>query len=163
MTITIVVAAAENDVIGTTGASDGMPWRIKTDMRHFRDITIGHPVIVGRTTHDIIGTLPGRQNIVMTRDVSYKANGVVVIHDVDAAIAAAESDSICVIGGGKIYEAFLPRTDAIELTRVHASPEGTARFTFDKREWKLVNEEAYPASADTDDEYAFTFQRWERP
>jgi dihydrofolate reductase len=154
--ITLIVAAAENDVIGRDNGD--IPWRIKTDMKRFRSLTMGHPIIVGRKTYETFAKpLTGRQNIVMTRDSSYEAPGCVVVHDVDAAIAAAESNDIFVIGGGGIYDAFLPVANTIELTRVHAKPEGEAHFRFDESDWEVVSEEPHTADPEADDHEAFTF------
>jgi dihydrofolate reductase len=154
--ITLIVAAAENDVIGRDTGE--IPWRVKTDMKRFRSLTMGHPIIVGRKTFETFAKpLTGRQNIVMTRDATFEAPGCIVVHDVEAAIAAAESEDIFVIGGGGIYDAFLPVANTIELTRVHAEPEGEAHFRFDENDWTVAAEESHPANPEVDDHEAFTF------
>lgn len=161
MSITLIVAAGENGVIGR--ADGEIPWHIKTDLQRYKSLTLGHPIIMGRTTHESIGRpLPGRQNIVMTRQPGYTAEGCDVVDGPDAALAIATDDDIWVIGGGKVYESFMDRADAIEFTRVHASPDGVAFFSFDESRFRLVNEEKHEANSDAGDDHAFTFQRWER-
>jgi dihydrofolate reductase len=116
---------------------------------------------MGRKTHESIGKpLPGRLNIVMTHDRSFHAEGCVVVHDTTEALRAAEghgSGGALVIGGGQIYASFLPMANTIYLTRVHATPEGEAHFTFDEGEWEPVSVEEHPANGETDDQHPFTF------
>jgi len=121
--ISIIVAASNNNVIGAKGK---LPWCLSRDLKRFKALTMGKPIVMGRLTHESIGRpLPGRQNIVITRQASYAADGCDVVPSIDAAIAAAGGVAeIMVIGGSEIYQGFLPRADRIYLTRVQADVEG---------------------------------------
>src|SRR5579862_9669784 len=136
--IALVVAKAANGVIGDRGR---IPWRIPEDMRHFKQLTLGKPCIMGRKTWDGLPKkpLPGRVNIVVTRDPHFVADGAVVVHAFDEAIACAASASpteIAIIGGEAIYRAALPRADVIYLTEVLADFGGDAHFPgLDPAEW----------------------------
>ena len=119
--IVIVVARADNGVIGRDGK---LPWHIPADLRHFKAVTAGAPMIMGRKTFESLpGLLPGRRHIVMTRS-AWAANGAEVAHSVDEAIALAASDRICVIGGAEIIALFEPRATAYECTEVHDHAQG---------------------------------------
>lgn len=137
--VALVVAMAENRVIGKGGT---LPWRIPEDMKWFREITMGKPCIMGRKTWESLPKrpLPGRTNIVVTRDRAYTAEGAVTFASLDAAIAAAaheRPEEIIVIGGAQIYAEVLGRTDRIYLTRVHAAAEGDAFFSeIDEALWR---------------------------
>jgi dihydrofolate reductase len=159
MKVSLVVAVAENHVIGRDNGD--IPWRIRTDLQHYKQLTLGHPIIMGRRTHESIGKpLPGRLNIVMTRDHDFRAAGCEVVHDAQAALAVAEAsgaDEAFVIGGGQIYDDLLPFVTTMYLTRVHAQPAGEAHFTFAENEWRVTSTEAHSADAAKDDEFAFTF------
>lgn len=142
MRIALVVAMAKNGVIGDKGA---MPWRISDDLKWFKEVTLGKPVIMGRKTFESIGKpLPGRRNIVITRSSSWAQEGVERAGSINEAIALAEgaareggADEICVIGGGEIYAQTLDRAERIYLTEVDADVEGDARFpAFDESEWR---------------------------
>ena len=141
--IALVVAVARNGVIGRDG---GLAWRISDDLKWFKTVTMGKPVIMGRKTWESIGRpLPGRVNIVVSRDRAYTAPGAIVDSLLDAALdagkqAACENnvDEICIIGGGEIYRALLPRADRIYLTEVDAAPEGDAFFpALDPSAWTV--------------------------
>jgi dihydrofolate reductase len=140
--ITLVLAMAENGVIGKDGA---IPWRIADDMKRFKSLTLGKPVVMGRKTWDSLPKkpLPGRKNIVVTRDAGWSAPGAVseTVLDAALAMAARESDETMVIGGAEIYRALLPRADRIELTEVHQAFGGDARLAFDKNNWREVARE----------------------
>ena len=132
--IALIVAIAENGVIGVEG---GLPWRLPTDMRFFRATTMGKPVVMGRKTWESLpnGALPGRTNIVVTRDRAYRADGAEVVNDAGlalglatAAALAGGADEVMVIGGAEIYARLLDRTDRIYLTEVDAAPEADAFF-----------------------------------
>ncbi len=139
--ITLVAAVAENGVIGNRGA---LPWRIPADMRRFRALTMSKPVIMGRKTWDSLPKrpLPGRVNIVLTRDASFRAEGAQVVSSLADALAAANRESpeeIMVIGGEAVFAAALPLARRIELTEVAASPEGDAFMpAFDRALWREV-------------------------
>ena len=120
--VEIVVARADNGVIGAGGA---LPWRLPADLRHFKSLTSGAPMIMGRKTFESLpGLLPGRRHIVLTRAPDWQAEGAEVAHSVDEALALAGGARVSVIGGADIFALFLPLTDTIHLTEVHISPEG---------------------------------------
>ncbi|HJR57385.1 MAG TPA: dihydrofolate reductase [Rhizomicrobium sp.] len=134
--ITLVVAAARNGVIGKDGA---IPWRLSGDLKRFKALTLGHTVVMGRKTWDSLPVknrpLPGRRNLVVTRDANWRAEGAQAM----ALEAALNSGGdIFVIGGGEIYRAALPLADRIELTEVHRDFDGDAVFTFDRSAWREV-------------------------
>lgn len=137
--IALVVAMAENGVIGDAGK---IPWRIPADMRHFKTATIGKPCIMGRKTWDSLPKkpLPGRTNIVVTRDRQLRAPGAQIAHDFDDALAraaAGQVDEIAIIGGSDLYAAALPRASRIYLTEVHDAFAGDALFpAFDRSAWR---------------------------
>jgi dihydrofolate reductase len=134
--ITLVVAAARNGVIGKDGA---IPWRLSDDLKRFKALTLGHSVVMGRKTWDSLPAknrpLPGRRNIVVTRDAAWRAEGAEAM-TLDQALG--QDGEIFVIGGGEIYRAALARADRIELTEVHRDFEGDAVFTFDRSAWREV-------------------------
>jgi dihydrofolate reductase len=133
--VTIVVARAENGVIGKDG---GLPWHLPDDLKRFKALTMGTSMVMGRKTFDSLGRLlPGRQHIVLTRDPRWSAEGVDVATDIDAALALAGSPAISVIGGAEIIRLFLPIADRIELTEIEGAPEGdTFLPAFDPDEWR---------------------------
>jgi dihydrofolate reductase len=141
--IVLVVAVADNGVIGRDGA---MPWHLPADLRHFKRLTTGKPVIMGRKTFESIGKpLPGRHNIVLTRDSAWRAEGVTIAPNLAEAIAAAgldpraRADEIMVVGGAQIYAEAMPIATRIELTRIHVSPDGDTRFPDpDPTQWREV-------------------------
>ncbi|MEJ5081963.1 MULTISPECIES: dihydrofolate reductase [unclassified Ochrobactrum] len=149
--LSIVVAASENNVIGR---DNDMPWKLSTDLKRFKAITLGKPVIMGRKTWESIGRpLPGRPNLIVTRDVAFKADGATIVSSLDAAIElgrelAAELgvDEVCIIGGGKIYAQALPFADRVHLTRVLATIDGDTFFPeIDSEIWQEVSSEEVPA------------------
>lgn len=138
--IAIVVAVAENGVIGRDG---GMPWRLSTDLKRFKAVTLGKPVIMGRKTFDSIGRpLPGRANIVVTRNRDWRADGVTVTATLDEALAMAareDGDEICVIGGGELYAQAIGLADRLHVTHVLADIDGDTRFPpIDPSVWAVV-------------------------
>ena len=158
--ISLIVAASANNVIGSQGE---LPWRLSDDLRRFRETTMGKPIVMGRKTWDSIGRpLPGRQNIVITRQPDFTAEGCDVVASVAEAMSAVgDAAEIMVIGGSQIYELFLPHADRLYLTRVHAEIAGDAFFpAISERDWRLVDEEHH--AADERNEHAFSFQRYER-
>jgi dihydrofolate reductase len=151
MKLCFVVAVAENGVIGRDNA---LPWRLPSDLRRFKAITMGKPLIMGRRTFDSIGRpLPGRVNIVVTRDPSFSADGVIVVHDIAGALAAADAAAqdagvteVMVIGGAAIYDAMLESADRVYLTEVHDSPDGDTGFPpLDRNHWREVSREFHRA------------------
>jgi dihydrofolate reductase len=156
MRLVLVAAVAHDRVIGRNGA---LPWRLPDDLRHFKQRTLGRPVVMGRKTWASIGrALPGRLNLVVTRQAGYHAPGAEVVHDVEQALARAARDGAneaCVIGGGEIYAATLARADELVLTHVDADVPGDARFpAFDASEWEVADERAHPA----DERHAYPFR-----
>jgi dihydrofolate reductase len=141
MTVTLVAAVAANGVIGVDG---DLPWRLPEDLRHFKTLTLGHPMIMGRATFDSIGrALPGRTTIVVTRNPDWSAEGVEVASDLESALARAAEldDDTFVVGGGQIYAQALDAglVDLMVITRVAAAPDGDVRFpAIDWERWAPV-------------------------
>lgn len=142
--IFLVVAVADNGVIGIGG---GMPWHLSADFRRLKALTMGKPLVMGRKTFDSLpGVLPGRRHIVITRDADWSADGAEVVHSLGDALKLANAPQIAIFGGAEIYALALPQADRIELTEVHAAPEGDTRFPeFDRSEWTETFREAHPA------------------
>jgi dihydrofolate reductase len=136
MSITLILARAQNGIIGKNGA---IPWHIGDDLKRFKALTLGKTIVMGRKTWDSLPRkpLPGRRNIVVTRDAGWRADGA----DAMALDAALTQPDIFVIGGGEIYRAALARADRIELTEIHKSFDGDARFDFDTKEWREIARE----------------------
>ena len=165
MEMVFVVAVAENGVIGANGA---MPWRMKSDMKRFVAITMGRPVVMGRKTFASIGKpLPGRTNIVVTRDPDFRADGVVVTHSFSDAKAIATGDAlrrfateIAVIGGAEIYAQWMDSADRLEITEVHARPDGDTRFpAVDPAAWEEVARVRNPAGPDDSTDFSYVTYR----
>lgn len=158
--VTLVVAASEGGVIGRHGA---MPWHLPADLAHFKRVTMGHPIVMGRKTYASIGrALPGRLNVVVTRDRAFAAPGVTVAHSLDEALAACgDAAEVMVIGGGELYREALPRAARVHLTRVHASIDGDTHFpALDPAQWHEVAREERTADAANPHAMAFlTFER----
>ncbi|HEX8569652.1 MAG TPA: dihydrofolate reductase [Caulobacteraceae bacterium] len=164
--LTIVVARARNGVIGRAG---GLPWRLKSDMALFKANTLGKPVIMGRKTWDSLQKqpLPGRTNIVLSRDGAFEPKGAVVCERFDEAVAIAReqaaedgAEEAAVIGGQQVFDLALPKARRLYLTEVDAEPEGDAWFTFDEAGWREVRREPHPAGEA--DDHAFVFRVLER-
>jgi len=164
--IVLVVAVAENGVIGR---DNKLPWRIKSDLKFFKSVTMDRPVVMGRKTYDSIGKpLPGRTNIVITRRPDFAAPGILVAPGVEPALAAARgdalrrgADTIAVIGGTEIFAQTLPLADRIILTLVHAKPVGDTYFPdLDPAVWREA--ERLPQPKGPDDEYGFTIVHYQR-
>jgi dihydrofolate reductase len=167
MRISIIVAAAENGVIGSGGA---MPWRMPSDLRHFRALTLGKPVIMGRKTWQSLPKRPldGRPNIVVTRNPDFEAGGAHVVPTLveafvlaDRLARAAGGDEVFVIGGAQIYAAALPSARRIYLTRIHASPDGDATFP-DPDAAEFREESRSPLACGPRDDHAATLIVYER-
>jgi dihydrofolate reductase len=160
--VCLVVAMARNRVIGRDG---GLPWHISADLRRFKRITLGKPVIMGRKTFESIGRpLPGRRNIVVTRDRNYPEEGIVVVADLEVALQAAASfnrssgeSEIMVIGGGEIYRQALPFATRVYLTEVAAEPDGDAFFpVLAASDWREVEREDHDGKEEgADHPYSF--------
>ncbi|WP_375762264.1 dihydrofolate reductase [Bradyrhizobium sp. B025] len=164
MEIVFVVAVAENGVIG---AGNAIPWRQKSDMARFKALTIGKPVIMGRKTFESLPRpLPGRTNIVITRDPAYRAAGAVVTTSAVDAEAIARGDAlrrsvteIAVIGGADIYRQWFGRADRLEITEVHARPDGDTHFGIDKAEWEETARIRHPAGPNDSADYSYVTYR----
>jgi dihydrofolate reductase len=141
--IVLVAAVADNGVIGHAGE---IPWRIPEDMKHFREVTTGHPVLMGRVTYESIGRpLPGRTNIVVTRDPAWSADGVRVVGSVQEGLDLAREvgGDVMVIGGAQIYEAAMGAADVQVLTEVHQRPDGDTFYpAFDRSDWVETRRES---------------------
>ena len=149
MRVSLVVAMAHDGVIGRDG---GMPWHLPAELKRFRAITLGKPIVMGRRTHDSIGrTLPGRRNIVLSRDPAYRAaEGSEVFPSLDAALAAlADCEEVMIIGGATLYAEALPRATRLHLTEIDAELVGDTWFpAFDRDPWREVASEARGIEAD---------------
>jgi dihydrofolate reductase len=158
--ITLIVAVADSGAIGRDNA---LPWHLPEDLKHFKRLTTAKPMLMGRKTFESIGKpLPGRHNIVVTRDANYRREGVTVVHDLDAAVrAAGEVPEIMVIGGAELFRLFLPRAGRVHFTRVHADIPGDVHWpALDEREWRVLERERH--EADERHAHAYTFELWEK-
>jgi len=158
--LSLVVAAGENNEIGKQGR---MPWHLPADLKHFKALTLGKPVIMGRRTFEAIGKpLVGRRNIVITRKSDYRVTGCEIAHSLaDALVLAAGAAEIMVIGGGEIYREALPRAQRVYLTRVHARFDADAFFTgLDPVDWRETAREDH--AADARNLYSYSFITLER-
>lgn len=158
--VIFVVAMARNGVIGRNGV---LPWHLPEDLRHFKRLTLGKPVLMGRRTYESIGKpLPGRENLVLTRSEGWNAAGVVAVHSLDQAISRARGASeLAVIGGAEIFELCMPLVVRIYLTRVDADLEGDAVFpALDLSEWRESDLHIHPA--DERNAYAMSFVTLDR-
>jgi dihydrofolate reductase len=166
MSVSIIAAVAENGVIGRDGQ---LPWRLKADLRRFKSLTTGHPIIMGRRTWESIGRpLPGRTSIVITRQTRYETPFVQVqvandwdeAHQLALAAPGGDVESFA-IGGGEVYCAALPHARRLYLTRVFASVDGDAHFPpYNEAEWTLLTSEEHAADADND--YPHSYEVYER-
>jgi dihydrofolate reductase len=139
------LARADNGVIGRDGK---LPWHLPADLRRFKAGTMGKPMVMGRKTFESFPSpLPGRRHIVLTRDRSWNAPGAEVVHDPEAALALAGSGEVAVIGGAEVFTLFLPRAERIELTEVHAAPEGDAVVPVFAG-WREAARENFPAEGE---------------
>ena len=164
--LVFVVAIAENGVIGRAG---GLPWRLKSDLKYFRSVTLHKPILMGRKTYASIGRpLDKRTNIVVTRDRAFTAPGVLVAHDLTAALDAAEGDArrrgapdIAVIGGADLYAQLMSRAARLLVTSVHARPDGDTRFPrIDPAVWRET--ERRDQAAGPGDDASYTLIIYER-
>ena len=168
MEIVFVVAIAENGVIG---AANAIPWRLKSDMARFKALTIGKPVIMGRKTFESLRRpLPGRTNIVITRDADYRATGAIVTTSAADAGDVARGDAlrrsvteIAIIGGAEIYRQWLDRADRLEITEVHARPDGDTYFEIDRADWEETARVRHPAGPDDSADYSYVTYRRRSP
>lgn len=160
--VSLIVAMSTNRVIGRDG---DLPWHLPADLRHFRKTTMGHHLIIGRATWDEVGKpLPGRIMVVVTRNREFSADGVLIAHSVEEALALARDDDESFIGGGaEIYRQALASdvVDRLYITRIHASVEGDTFFPpIDLDQWLLADRVDHPA--DEKNEHPYTFERYDR-
>jgi len=161
MSVSIIVAKSENNCIGVDGK---LPWHLPADLKHFKEITTGSPVVMGRKTFESIVSLlgkplPNRRNIVVTRNSSYRPDGAEVMHSLSDAVKL--ESNVFVIGGAQIYEQALPLADSLYITNVHTRVDGDAFFPdINENEWQIVNSETH--QHDDVNEYDYTFLTYER-
>ncbi len=158
--VSLIVAMAQNGVIGRDNA---LPWKLSEDLKRFKAATLGKPILMGRKTFESIGrALPGRVNLVLTRDRDWSADGVLVVHSVEQALRAAQgAEEVVAIGGAEIYRLVLPFARRIYMTHVHADVPGDTFFPdFDSTQWVDVDSDEYPA--DERNSYPVTFVTLER-
>jgi dihydrofolate reductase len=162
MRTSLIVAMADNRAIGLEG---GMPWHISADLKYFKQVTMGAPVIMGRKTYESIGrALPGRANIIITRNTSFTSADADVVHDVDSALRKAHAiaeieggDEVFVIGGAELYAQAMSDADRIYLTRIHEAFPGDAFFPeLDEGGWHEVARETHPPESDGGPSFSFT-------
>ncbi|THG70647.1 dihydrofolate reductase [Pseudomonas sp. A-1] len=163
--LALIAALADNRVIGI---DNRLPWHLPADLRHFKALTLGKPIIMGRKTWDSLGRpLPGRLNLVVSRQAGLALDGAEVLPSLAAAIARAEQwaraqgvDELMLIGGAELYAQGLPLAQRLYLTRVHLAPQGDAFFpAFTEDDWRLAGREAHAADGETP---AHAYERWER-
>lgn len=157
----MIAAMGDNREIGL---NNELLWKMPADMKHFRETTMGKPIIVGRKTYESFGAkpLPGRLNIVITRDANYDGNGATVVTSIQQALeAASDVEEVMVIGGASFYEQFLPQANRLILTYVHSSFEADAFFPeIDFSQWKEITREDH--SADEKNQFSYSFVTYER-
>jgi dihydrofolate reductase len=158
--LSIIVALSENNVIGR---DNGLPWKLSADLKRLKSVTMGHHIIMGRRTWESLGRpLPGRVNVVITRDKNFKAEGAVIVHSLQDALQVAKNDNEAFIfGGGKVFSEALPQVNRIYETIVHTTIDGDTFFPeLNNREWKETFRESH--AADEKNEFDYTFITLER-
>ena len=160
MRLSLIVAMDEQGVIGDDG---GLPWRLSADLKHVKETTMGKPVIMGRKTHESIGKpLPGRENIVISRNPDYRPEGCTVFQDLETALeSCSDDDEVFILGGSELFRMTLGRAVRIYLTEVHARVTGDTWFPeFNRDEWRELSREDHPA--DNKNEFPYSFIVLER-
>lgn len=162
MKISMIAAMAHDRVIGK---DNQMPWHLPADLAHFKRVTLGKPVLMGRKTFESIGRpLPGRRNLVISRNPGYQAEGIEVVGSVEAAralLAGSAVEELMVIGGGHLYAEMLPSADCLYLTQIDLAVEGDTRFpAFDDGQWQRIYCESHPA--DEKNPHPYRFETWQR-
>ncbi len=158
MRLSAIVAMAANRCIGRDNA---LPWRLPADLKRFKQLTLGHTLVMGRRTYESIGRpLPGRTTVVVTRQAGYAPEGVRVAHSVEQALALAEGSEVFIAGGADLYQQTLGRVDRLYLTRIERDYAGDTFFPeVDLSRWRLITEEPHPG---TETEPPFSFLTYER-
>ncbi|MDF1588242.1 MAG: type 3 dihydrofolate reductase [Gammaproteobacteria bacterium] len=161
MKIAIIVAMDQQSLIGK---NNDLPWKLSADLQNFRRVTMGKPIIMGRNTHESIGRpLPGRTNIIVTKNKDYAVDGCIVVHTIEDALkACGDAEEAMIMGGASLYQQFLPLADRLYLTQVHANlEEGDTWFPdWQKSDWQQLNREDHPA--DDKNEFPFSFIIYDR-
>ena len=160
MTLSLIAAVGKNNELGN---GNKLLWDLPAEMKYFRATTSGHPVIMGRKTHDSIGRiLPNRRNIIITRDPSYAKEGVEVAHSIEEAVTLLEDEEgeAFIIGGAEIYKQSMPFADKLYITHVDGTFEADAFFPAIDSSWQKVSEEKH--EQDTENEYSFTFTEYKK-
>jgi dihydrofolate reductase len=155
MKIAIIVATDNNRLIGK---DNDLPWKLSADLKYFKQVTMGKPLIMGRKTHESIGRpLPGRKNIIITRDQTFNADGCVVVNSIEAALAeCSDAEEVMVMGGASLYEQFLPRADKLYLTKVDAELAGDTWFPeWQLAQWTELEREDHQADEKNEFDYSF--------
>ncbi|WP_216092555.1 dihydrofolate reductase [Candidatus Marithrix sp. Canyon 246] len=158
--LNLCVATDENGLIGNNNA---LPWHLPADLKHFRKITMGKPIIMGRKTYESIGhALPGRLNIVLTNNINFSLDNCTVMHTIKEILSFSKDyDESVVIGGAKLYESFLPQIQRMYITRIHAEFIGDTYFpNYDSTEWREIQKQTY--LADQKNSYNYSFSILER-
>lgn len=160
MDISIIVAIAQNNVIGR---DNQLPWHIPNDLKHFKELTMGKPMLMGRKTFESIGrALPGRRNLILTRDKNFKAQGCEIYHSVEDALASiGDGEELMVIGGEQLFKGLLPHANRLYLTFIHDDIEGDTYFPeWDQSEWKEVMRQDFHKTKEVPFSYSFvSFER----
>ncbi len=160
MKISMIVARADNGVIGLKG---GLAWNLPAELAYFKQVTMGHPIIMGRKTHDSIGRpLPGRLNLIVSRNPSYEAPGCTVVSSLSKALQAARAtgtDEAFVIGGVSLYQEAESIADSLYLTEVHANPSGDVKLALDPASWSEISRVDRPADAANEHDISFVVLR----
>ena len=148
-TITLIAAMARNHAIGFDGE---LPWHLSAELKHFKESTMGKPIVMGRKTWETIArALPGRQNIVVTRNRAFRAEGCTVVQSFDEAMDRAVGEEVMIIGGGQLYQQALPQADRMLLTLVDCEPEADTWFPdWNKEEWQEISRRSQPADENND-------------
>jgi len=155
MIISLIAAMAQNRVIGK---QNQLPWHLPADLKHFKSITMDKPIVMGRKTFESIGkALPGRQNIIITRDKNFQAENCTIVHSLDEAFEITkDQEEVMVIGGASIYEQALPKTQRIYLTLIHENIEGDTYFPeWNNNEWKETSKETFEPNEKNQYKYSF--------
>jgi dihydrofolate reductase len=155
MKLSIIVAMDRNRVIGK---NDTLPWRISEDLKYFKRVTMGKPIVMGRKTHESIGRpLPGRENIILTRDQNYQTEGCTVLHSVEEILEHCNDiNEVMITGGSEIYKQTFEKVTRLYLTEVHAEVDGDTYFPeFDRDEWEEISREDFEADEKNEFDYSF--------
>jgi len=156
--LSLIVAMDENRLIGS---DNQLPWHLPADLAFFKRTTLGKPIIMGRKTYESIGRpLPGRRNIVITRDTEFSAEGCEIVNDIDAALCScSDHDELMLIGGASLYEQTIDRSSCMYITRIHHSFEGDTWFPeFNSAQWTIVDQQDF--NADEKNAYAYSFVKY---